>query len=177
MVQISVPIWIAELAPPRIRGAIADAHALLMLFGYCVAICAGLGFYFVSGGNQWRGIVGIQMVLPAIVLCGIYWMPESPRYLLARDRVEEAWEIVKRLQSDRDHPGNHEFATREFYQMRRQIALDLCYRTSYLGIFTTPSLRKRAIMTIFLEFAIYSCGVLVILSEYSNQGEAQRTRD
>ncbi|KAF7516073.1 hypothetical protein PCG10_002472 [Penicillium crustosum] len=164
IIQNSVPVWIAELAPPRIRGAVSDAHALLMLFGYCIASFVGLGFYFVPGENQWRGIVGIQMVLPTIVLCGIYWMPESPRYLLSRDRTEEAWEVVKRLHADKNDLDTHEFATREFYQMRKQIELDIRFRTSYWGIFTNTSLRKRAIMTIFLEFSIYSCGVLVILN-------------
>lgn len=154
------------MAPPKIRGAIAGGHALLMLLGYCIGIYAGLGFYFVSGHNQWRGILGIQMVLPIIILCGIYWMPESPRYLLSKDRIEEAWAITKRLHVVGSDPGSHEFAAREFYQMRKQIELDNRYRTSYLGIFTKPSLRKRAIMTIFLEFSIYSCGVLVLLSSY-----------
>ncbi|KAJ5780591.1 hypothetical protein N7457_005751 [Penicillium paradoxum] len=164
LIQNSVPVWIAELAPPRIRGAVADAHALLMLFGYCVASFVGLGFYFVPGENQWRGIVGIQMVLPSIILCGIYWMPESPRYLLSRDRTEQAWDIVKRLHATKNDPGSDEFAAREYYQMRKQIELDCRFRTSYWGIFTNPSLRKRALMTIFLEFSIYSCGVLVILN-------------
>lgn len=136
-----------------------------MLFGYCLASFVGLGFYFVPGENQWRGIVGIQMVLPTIILCGIYWMPESPRYLLSHDRTEEAWEIVKRLHAVKDNSGADESATREFYQMRKQIELDRRFRTSYWGIFMNTSLRKRAFMTIFLEFSIYSCGVLVILSE------------
>lgn len=109
--------------------------------------------------------MGIQMVLPTIILCGIYWMPESPRYLLSHDRTEEAWEIVKRLHAVKDNSGADESATREFYQMRKQIELDRRFRTSYWGIFMNTSLRKRAFMTIFLEFSIYSCGVLVILSE------------
>lgn len=145
-----------------------------MLFGYCIASLVGLGFYFVPGENQWRGIVGIQMVLPTIILCGIYWMPESPRYLLSRDRTEEAWEVVKRLHADKNDLGTPEFATREFYQMRKQIELDIRFRTSYWGIFTNTSLRKRAIMTIFLEFSIYSCGVLVILSESNTRSETFR---
>lgn len=135
------------------------------MFGYALACYVGLGFYFVSGDNGWRGPLGLTMVLPAINLSGLYWMPESPRYLLAKDRVEEAWAIVKRLHSP-EHGGDHEFAKREFYQMRKQIEIDTKLATSYWGIFTTPSLFRRAWTTMLLEFCLMSSGVLVILSMF-----------
>jgi MFS family permease len=160
----SVPLWVGELAPPKIRGIMTDIHAVGMMVGYTVSIYVGLGFYFVSGSNQWRGPLGLQMALPTIILCGIYWMPESPRYLLSKAKFEQAWAIVHRMHSDPNDP-NDEFAKREFYQMRKQIELDVTFATSYWEIFKKPSLRKRAYMTIFLEFCLMSSGILVVLSE------------
>ena len=136
-----------------------------MMGGYTLACYVGLGFYFVHGGNQWRGAMALQMAIPAIVLSGIYWMPESPRYLLSKDRIEEARDIVHRLHSDPTDPTD-EFAKREFYQMQKQIALDNTFATSYWGILTQPSMRKRTLMTIFLEFCLMTSGVLVILSTF-----------
>lgn len=162
----SVPLWVGELAPPKIRGIMTDIHAVGMMVGYTVSIYVGLGFYFVSGSNQWRGPLGLQMALPTIILCGIYWMPESPRYLLSKAKFEQAWAIVHRMHSDPNDP-NDEFAKREFYQMRKQIELDVTFATSYWEIFKKPSLRKRAYMTIFLEFCLMSSGILVVLSESS----------
>ena len=141
-----------------------DIHAFLMLVGYNVAAYVGLGFYFVPGSNQWRGPISLQMVLPTVVLCGIHWVPESPRYLLTKGQTERAWEIVQALHSNPDDP-NSEFAKREFYQMRKQIEFDETMPASYLHIFKTPSLRTRAWMTILLEVCIQSSGVLVILSK------------
>jgi hypothetical protein len=135
------------------------------MVGYTIACYVGLGFYFVTGENQWRGPIGLQMALPAIILCGLSWMPESPRFLLAKGRTDQAWTIIHRMHSSPDDLTD-EFAKREFYQMRKQIELDVTFQTSYLGIFKQPSLRKRAIMTIFLEFCLMSSGVLVILSEF-----------
>lgn len=159
-----VPVWVAELAPPQVRGILVDLHAFLMLCGYLLAAYMGVGFYYVSGANQWRGAMGIQMVFPAILLAGIYWMPESPRYLLGKDRTEEAWQITKDLHSSKDDPEK-DFAKREFYQMRKTIEHDSKLPASYLEICRRPSLRKRALMTILLEVCIQSSGILVILSK------------
>ncbi len=142
---------------------LVDIHAVLLNFGYTLAGYVGVGFYFYSGGNQWRGAMGFVMMFPAILLAGIYWIPESPRYLLSKGRVDEAWAIVHRLHSDVNDP-NDEFATREFYQMRKQIELDSTLKTSYVEIFRKPSYRKRAIITMYLFFSLVSSGVLVINS-------------
>jgi MFS family permease len=158
-------MWVAELAPPKIRGIMVDVHAVLMMVGYTSASYVGLGFYFVSGKNQWRGPIGLTMALPFIILCGIYWMPESPRYLLAKGHKQKAWKIVHRLHSS-PHDPEDEFARREFYQMRQQIEHDITLSTSYLDLFIKPSLRKRTLITIFLEFCLMSSGILVVLSTF-----------
>lgn len=144
---------------------LTDVHAVSMLTGYTIACYVGLGFYFVHGSNQWRGPIGLQMALPSIILCGLYWMPESPRYLLAADRAAEALEVIRRMHGNSKDPDN-DFVKREFYQMRKQIELDVTFATSYYAIFKQPSLRKRALTTMFLEFCLMSSGILVILSEY-----------
>ena len=135
-----------------------------MLCGYLLAAYMGVGFYFVSGANQWRGAMGIQMGFPAILLAGIYWMPESPRYLLSKNRIKEAWQITRDLHSNKDDTEK-KFAKREFYQMRKTIEHDSTLPASYLEIFRRPSLRKRAMMTIMLEVCIQSSGILVVLSK------------
>ncbi|KAJ6110223.1 hypothetical protein N7486_002458 [Penicillium sp. IBT 16267x] len=163
LILASVPVWVAELAPPRLRGVIIDLHAVLMMVGYTLACYVGLGFYFVKGNNQWRGPVAPQMALPLIILSGLYWMPESPRYLLAKDRVEEASRIIHRMHSS-PHDPTHEFARRELFQMKKQVELDSKFATSYWSILKTPSMRKCLAMTVLLEFALMTSGVLVILN-------------
>ena len=147
-----------------IRGICVDIHAVGMMVGYTLACYTGLGFYFVSGSNQWRGPLGLQMALPTIILCGIYWMPESPRFLLSKGRIDDAWGIVVRMHSSPSDPDN-EFPRLEFYQMRKQTELDKTFETSYMELIRKPSLRKRAIMTVFLQFSLMSSGILVILSK------------
>lgn len=164
VILASVPVWIAELSPPRLRGLLSDIHAVMMMTGYTLACYMGLGFYFVKGSNQWRGPIALQMVLPVIILSGLYWMPESPRFLLSKDRSEEARSVLLRMHSGPDDP-DHEVARREFYQIKKQIRLDAQFETSYWSIIKKSSMRRRLAMTVFLEFALMSSGILVILSE------------
>jgi len=159
----TVPLWVAEIVPPRSRGMLTDFHAVFLNAAFTAASYAGLGFSFYSSSNQWRAHLSLQMIPPFILLCGIYWMPESPRYLLLKDRSEEAFQIVHRLHAGPNDP-NHNFAKREFYQMRKQLELDMRLSGSYWEIFKRPSFRKRALLTMALTFLTQSCGTLVINS-------------
>ncbi|KAF9891927.1 hypothetical protein FE257_002890 [Aspergillus nanangensis] len=166
MILATVPVWVAELAPPQIRGIIVDIHAVSMLAGYTVASYVGLGFYFVTSGDVWRGPMGLQVAWPLIVLCGMYWVPESPRFLVSRGRNDEAWTIIKRMHASKQDPTD-EHGRREFHQIQKQIELDALLKRSYWEILKKPSLRRRVWMTILLEFAFMSSGILVVLNNGS----------
>ena len=157
-----VPLWITEIVPPRSRGMLGDLHAVGTALGYVTSAYVGIGFYYSKeGANAWRPPIALMIVWPLILILGIYWIPESPRWLIAKGRVEPAWKIIRRLHHDK-RDTDDAFAQKEFYQMRKQIEFELTLKTSYVEIFSKPSLRKRAIMTMFLTFAMYSSGVLVI---------------
>lgn len=141
-----------------------DVHAVSMMAGYAVATYAGLGFYFVKGGDAWRGPVGLSVAWPFIILCGIYWLPESPRFLVAAGRRKEAWEVIKRMHANPTHDPNHNVAKREIFQIHKQLEIDQAFGTSYMAILKQPSLLRRAWMTVLLELFIMSSGILVILS-------------
>lgn len=145
---------------------LADIHSIFINIGYTAIGYVGVGFYFYQSHNAWRGAVGITMVPSVVLLSGIYWLPESPRYLIAKNRGEEAWAIIHRLHSDTSDPSD-EFAKREFYQIYKQIQFDHSLKTGYLEILKRPSYRKRAYMSIILAFCIMSDGLITIQSRTS----------
>jgi hypothetical protein len=148
-----------------------DIHTVSMMTGYAVASYVGLGFYFVSSKDVWRGPMGLSAAFPCISLCGIYWAPESPRYLVSRGRNNEAWTILRRTHANHKHDPTHEQAKRELSQIQEQLGMDASrasYPRSYWMIMKQASLRRRVWMTIFLEFALMSSGILVILSKPSS---------
>lgn len=158
-----VPLWISEIVPPRDRGKLSDIHSIMINVGYSIIGYVGVGFFYYDSPNAWRGPLGITMLPPIIFLCGIWWLPESPRYLIQKNRNEEAWTIIHGLHSDTADPTD-EFAKREFYQIHKQIRFDRELKTPWRDLWRRKSYRKRAFISCILSFSIMSSGLIVIQS-------------
>ncbi|RFU28571.1 hypothetical protein B7463_g7782, partial [Scytalidium lignicola] len=155
----AVPVWVTEIVPPKDRGILSDINPIFINIGYVSASWCGVGFFYVHNENAWRGPIALGCIPPLLCLISLWFVPESPRYLLLRDRADEAWEIVRNLHSFR---GDESFARREFHEMKTQILFDRSLKADYLTILKRPSYRKRAFMSIGIIFTLVSSGVLVI---------------
>jgi hypothetical protein len=128
----------------------------------CVNSAAWIGYATVFATNidlQWRLPLAIQNVTPLILLLGVYWIPESPRYLCLKDRNDEALAVLKKIHHDPADPSEAT-AVAEHFQIMQQVQLDRQIPSGYIDMFRNPSWRKRCILTIFLLFATQSAGVL-----------------
>ncbi|OCK75229.1 MFS transporter [Lepidopterella palustris CBS 459.81] len=163
MNYLSVPLWVTELVPPKGRSILAGIVGLFGVVGYIVAAYVGVGFFYfkTTTSSQWRAPLAIGCFPPLVLLCMMPWLPESPRWLLAVDREDQAWNIVRTLHTSEDDP-EHEYATAEFYQMKSQHNLERHLDSSWLEILRRPSYRKRALLAFFLPVILYSTGNLVI---------------
>ncbi|KAK6217107.1 lactose permease [Colletotrichum tabaci] len=97
------PAYIVELAHPKYRGTMAGAYNTFWWLGN---ILAGWTTY---GTNEhldnswaWRIPTLVQAGMPAVVMCFIMFFPESPRWLIAHDRAEEALAILAKYHGDGD---------------------------------------------------------------------------
>ncbi|KAK3050522.1 hypothetical protein LTR09_008161 [Extremus antarcticus] len=163
MILAAVPIWMAEVVPPYLRGALVQIHAIVLVLGYNLASWLGFGIYhWENGGNAtWRIPFAVQCFWPLCLVIGLWWVPESPRWLIWKGRHEEAKTILLRLHDDPADPS-HTLARTEFIQMERQIALDRTLPTSWMHVIKKPSLRKRALITLGTTGFIQCSGILVI---------------
>jgi sugar porter (SP) family MFS transporter len=88
------PIYIAEISPARVRGRLATANQFIILFGALTAFIVCYVFSF-SGNWRWPFAIGI---LPAfLLLLGLFFAPESPRWLTEKDRRPEALAILTKI--------------------------------------------------------------------------------
>jgi hypothetical protein len=78
-----------------------------------------------------------------------------------RGRSDEAWMTLQRLHRDRNDPDDTA-AHEEFENMRAQIEYERTQPSGYWGILTTPSYRKRAFLSCFVQLAANNTGGLVI---------------
>ncbi len=83
------PMYIAEIAPAKIRGRLAGSFQLMIVAGIFIAYVTN--FFFADFGDTgWRWMLGIMIIPSAIFAILIRFIPESPRWLVLQNRDEEA---------------------------------------------------------------------------------------
>jgi MFS family permease len=167
MQYVGVPLWVVELSPPKGRSAIGGMIGWFGVFGYILAAYVGVGFFYYhnTSNAQWRVPLALGCAFPVIHLCIIAWLPESPRWLVAHGKHEQAWTIVSRLhkRSSGNNPSE-DFAAVEFAQIQKQCELESTFDSSWKAMATRPSFRKRALLAFFLPAITYTTGNLVVTS-------------
>ncbi|KAL7940862.1 general substrate transporter [Trichoderma barbatum] len=91
------PMYMSELAPPEKRGWLVGHHAIFLVFGYMLSSWLGFACYFATAQRPdfaWRFPLCMQRFGPLVLLIASYWIPESPRWLLHKGRLEEAWTVT-----------------------------------------------------------------------------------
>ncbi|MBB1047620.1 sugar porter family MFS transporter, partial [Dietzia cercidiphylli] len=106
--SVIAPAYIAEVAPPSIRGRLGSLQQLAIVSGIFVALLSDAWLAAVAGGaieELWLGIQAwrwmfLTELVPAITYGVLALMiPESPRYLLAKGLVGEARDVLRTIQS------------------------------------------------------------------------------
>jgi MFS transporter, SP family, galactose:H+ symporter len=95
----TAPLYIGEMAPPKLRGGLVTLNQLAITVGILVAYIVDAAF--ASNGN-WRSMVGFG-ILPALALgLGIAMLPESPRWLLLHRHKEKALAVLSRIRDPKE---------------------------------------------------------------------------
>src|SRR3954463_7075594 len=94
------PMYIAELVPPGIRGAVVSFNQLMVTLGILVAYISDWAFAGVS--NNWRWMFAVAAIPGAALAIGMFFMPYSPRWLVEQGRENEAKDVLSRLRGPED---------------------------------------------------------------------------
>lgn len=131
-----VPLYIAEIAPASLRGRIIGIEQMVLCFGELLAFWLNYGFNFLSTPDWWRIPLAIQLIPAAILCIGCWiWVPPSPRWLVAQDRLECAQEVLTRLHGS-------ETAQQVIQDIRREDQFEKATTQATWGeMFRTPVLR------------------------------------
>ncbi len=94
--SLIAPMYIAEIAPSAIRGTLVSINQLALVSGILVAYLVD---YALSGTAAWRWMLALAAI-PALILgVGMIFLPESPRWLIAHDRLEQGRGILQRIRA------------------------------------------------------------------------------
>ncbi|TKA51135.1 hypothetical protein B0A53_05953 [Rhodotorula sp. CCFEE 5036] len=139
-----VTVYQAEIAKPSMRGKIVSIQQLSIMSGIMVQFFVSFGFAQTAGDLSWRAPFGL-MAIPGAMLGSIMLIfPESPRWLMDRDRNEEALQIL----GDVHAAGDTEDALvrLEYNEIRKQIDFDRTQAArSYKDLFA-PDVRLRVLI-------------------------------
>ncbi|GAA1292100.1 sugar porter family MFS transporter [Brachybacterium alimentarium] len=100
--SVTVPVYLAELAPTERRGALSGRNELAIVVGQMLAFIINAVIFNLWGHHEgvWRYMLAI-CAIPAIVLfVGMLRQPESPRWLIAKGQVERALEVLMMVRDE-----------------------------------------------------------------------------
>src|ERR1041384_8044599 len=153
---MSSPLLLTEICHPQHRGPVTAIYNCLWNLGALVVSVIGWGTSHVDGEWAWRAITFIPIVPSVVELPGIWWIPESPRYLINKDRSEEALQILAK-----HHAGgnvNNATVQFEYREIKETIQADKSVTsTRYIDFLKTSGNRWRLAIIISLG----------IISQYS----------
>ncbi|ORZ25174.1 general substrate transporter [Absidia repens] len=101
-----VPLYQSELAPKHLRGRLITIHQFAITVGIFTSSWISYGTTVIPNGSSWRLAIGLQVIPCLVLLFLIYFIPESPRYLMYRNCDSEALRVLAKIHGDgsSDHP-------------------------------------------------------------------------
>jgi len=96
----TVPVYISEVSPPDARGWTVSLFQLAITIGILLAYLVDYAFANMAQG--WRWMFGLSVVPAAIFALGMFFLPESPRWLVRRGQPERARAILSRIRGGSD---------------------------------------------------------------------------
>ncbi|PWN42001.1 putative sugar transporter [Ceraceosorus guamensis] len=97
VVTSTIPTWQSECAKPHQRGMLIMLSGCLIAVGIAISYWVNYGFFFLEGSVRWRFPIMFQSFFTIIVMVGLLWLPDSPRWLMMQGRRAEAVDVIARL--------------------------------------------------------------------------------
>ncbi|MFA5094123.1 MAG: sugar porter family MFS transporter [Candidatus Omnitrophota bacterium] len=92
------PLYISEISPPDVRGALVSLNQLMITCGIVVSYL--VDYALTLGKDEWRWMFAFGAVPAAILLIGMIFLPESPRWLVSRGFIDRAKDVLRRTHTE-----------------------------------------------------------------------------
>lgn len=92
--SFAVPLYIAEISPTKVRGTLVSLFQLMITIGILVSYFSDFMFADEADPQCWRPMFYVGVIPALILLVGMIFMPESPRWLFANGSDEEAMKVL-----------------------------------------------------------------------------------
>ncbi|KAI9162710.1 Sugar transporter STL1 [Paramyrothecium foliicola] len=159
-ISVMIPVWLAECSPASHRGRDVVTAGIFMCLGYAVCNWVDFAFYHLPASNlQWRlPLAVISLPLSLAIMCVIFFLPESPRWLV---RVGKTTEATRNLAALKGLTSDDERIRLEIAQIESSLEFAADKSASLMQLFSKDDKERllyRFFLCIFLQFVQQMCG-------------------
>ncbi|KAK4451098.1 general substrate transporter [Podospora aff. communis PSN243] len=162
---ISGAALIGELAHPKERAILTSLFNASYFIGQILASAIALGTTDIPNDWAWR-LPSLLQICPSLLqILTVFLLPESPRYLVSKDRDEDARQILIKYHAEGD--ASSLLVQAEVVQIRETIRTEMeASKQSWLDLLKTYGMRRRVVVTLFIGLFTQLSGN-TLLSYYS----------
>ncbi|MCJ1259050.1 hypothetical protein MMC24_006885 [Lignoscripta atroalba] len=146
------PAYVSEMAHPAYRGTMTAVYNTFWFMGGIPGTFVPYGTRVIPTTNSWRIPVWLQCVFSGVVLCWSFFLPETPRWLMANDRHEQALNVMAKYHGEGDR--NSPIVQLEYREMMEDISVTGSDKRwwDYRELFNSPEVRYRSMLVIAIAF-------------------------
>ena len=153
--SFAVPLYIAEIAPAKLRGQLVTMFQLMITIGVLVSYFSDLFFANEQDMTCWRPMFYVGVIPALVLLVGMAFMPETPRWLMSKGKTEQSRKILSRIES----PDSVEAI---ITQINDEINTDKKNSSSWKSLFQ-PWLRTPLIIAVTIMFFQQFVGINTVI--------------
>ena len=178
LASMSVPMYISESAPPKYRGFLVTCNNLTITFGQFFAACV-CGFFSKVEPDGWKYMLGLAGIPAFIQFVGFLFMPESPRWLVSKGKVEKAREVLRTIRANT--PINPDEELEEIKRADEMEEASTNTIATVWRILKTPSARRPLVLGCLLQIfqqvagintVMYYSATIITMAGFTNTSQA-----
>ncbi len=151
-VSVLSPMYVAEVAPSRIRGTLVTIYQLAITMGILVSYVVNYALHDVD--QNWRWMFATGLIPSVVFFTGLIFIPESPRWLVKAGFREQAAKVLARI-------GGEDFAGTEIASIEKSL-LETDSGTS-LRVLFSPRFRKVVVLGLLLSVFVQITGINTVV--------------
>jgi SP family arabinose:H+ symporter-like MFS transporter len=144
------PLYMAEVSPARIRGRLVSLNQMAIVTGILLAYLVNWSLSF-GGPSGWRWMFAIAVVPSLGLFTGLFFVPESPRWLVEQNRLSTALDVLKKIEG----PG----AELQLEAIRQSVLAE----SGTFSDLLSPALRQPLFLTVALAILQQITGINTVL--------------
>ncbi|XP_021850324.1 sugar transporter ERD6-like 5 isoform X2 [Spinacia oleracea] len=165
IISYVVPVYVAEITPKNLRGVFTAAHQLM--------ICCGVSTMWLAGNIlHWRILALIGIVPSVLQFLGVFFIPESPRWLAKNSRWGECEDVLKHLRGQHVDTSAEATEIREYTETLQHLS-----EAKFLDLFQKEYTRSLIVgvgLMVFQQFGGVNGIVFYASSIFQSAGFSER---